>query len=140
MGEYKYRSDRNSGGLLASTIVLTIGFLACLFIGVVAYPRQPVVPIVISGGLVSFFLLFVWMFRDRPAVSQRDRFRWLSRKKDAMPGADYEPRRIESADSRPQQYGTQRPPTLDEIRELKDSDRNWVPSNTSGSRRSLKRD
>ncbi|REJ88845.1 MAG: hypothetical protein DWQ34_21530 [Planctomycetota bacterium] len=138
--QFKYRSDRNSGGLLASTIVLTVGFLGCLVIGVLAYPDQPVVPIVVCGGVLMFLLLFVWMFRDAPAVTQRDRFRWLSRRSDAVPAADYEPRRIDSSDSRPQRYGTQRPPTPEELRELKDSDRNWVPSNTRGSRRSLKRD
>ena len=132
----RYRSDRNSGGLLASTVVLMVGFFGCLFVGMLQFPRQPLVPWLIGGGAVVVLFLLVWMLRDRPSTTMRDRFRWLSRRSDAIPGAGYEPRLVKLG---PTRYGTRRPPTTEEIRDLKDNERNWVPSNSPGSRRSLRK-
>jgi hypothetical protein len=135
----KFRTDRNAGGLLASTIVLTVAFLGALMVALLAFPRDPRIPWLIGGGIVLFILLFVWLLRDRPANSMRDSFGWLMGRKRVKLYPEYEPRLIKGD---PHRYGTNHPPTLDEIREVKDesTSRNWVPSNTRSGRRTLKPD
>jgi len=135
----KFRSDRNAGGLLASTIVLTVAFFGAVMVGLLAFPRDPRIPWFIGGGIVLFILLFVWLMRDRPSNSLRDSFGWLVGRRKEKLYPEYEPRLIKED---PHRYGTNHPPTLDEIRELKDSssETNWVPANTQAGRRTLKQD
>lgn len=126
-GHFKYRSERNSGGLFASTVVLTIALFGALFVGMVSNPNQPgIVWIVGAAGLLGLMLL-VWLLRDRPHSSLRDSFGWLSRRTKEQT-LEYDPQLIKSG---PQKFGTNLPPSVEEIRELKDNDRNWVPSNAS---------
>ena len=132
----KFRSSRNSGSLLASAIVLMVGFLGVTVVTVLAFPQNPWAPWGVAAGMLFVIMLFVWAFRDKPEATLRERFRWLSRKQDAVV-PDYTPRRRRS---RTDDDGPKRPPTLDEIRELKDTDRNWVPSNTRAARFTLRDD
>lgn len=131
---YKFRSDRNSGGLFASTVVLTIFVFGLIIVGSVAFPRDPGTVWAVAGGGFLLILLLVWLLRDRPQGSLRERFNWLSRPPAEAP-LDYQPEV-----KRPERvrYGTNRPPTADEIRDLKEGDRNWVPSNTPAGRRRRK--
>lgn len=133
----KFHTHRNAGGLLASTIVLTIGFFGVLLVALLAFPRQPEVPWMIGGAILLLIILFVLLMRDRPQNRLKDRFGWLSGRRKEGVDLGYEPRLIKSE---PHRYGTNHPPTLDEIRELKESDRNWVPSNTRSGRRTLRRE
>lgn len=131
----QYRSSRNSGGLFASTVVLTIAIFGGIVVGSVAFPRDSgtVWLVAIAGSL--FTLLIVWLLRDRPAGSLRESFAWLSRKPAEAP-VDYEPKAKRAERVR---YGTNRPPTAEELRDLKDGDRNWVPSNTPAGQRRPRR-
>jgi len=135
MGSYRFRSSRNSGGVFASTVVLTIAIFGGIVVGSVAFPREPgmVWLVAIAGSI--FTLLMVWLLRDRPNGSLRDSFAWLSRK--PVDGqVDYEPQVKHAGRVR---YGTNRPPTAEEVRDLKDGDRNWVPSNTPAGQRRPRR-
>jgi hypothetical protein len=132
MGGYKFRSSRNSGGVFASTVVLTLFTFGVIVAGSAAFPRQPgmVWLIAIGGAILS--LLIVWLLRDRPDGSLRDSFAWLSRKPREA-SIDYQPQ-VKRPDR--VRYGTNRPPTAEELRDMKEGDRNWVPSNTpAGNRR-----
>ena len=124
---FKFRSDRNSGGLFASTVVLTVALFGALFVGMLSSPNQPaIVWLTGGGGLLGLFLV-VWLLRDRPNSSLRDSFGWLSRRTKEQT-VDYDPQLIKSG---PQRFGTNLPPSVEEIRDLKDNERNWVPSNAS---------
>jgi len=135
MGSYNFRSRRNSGGIFASTVVLTIFVFGGIVVGSVAFPRDPGAVWICAGAGFLFILLLVWLLRDKPQGTMRESFGWLSRRK-AEPMVDYQPK-LQRAD-RPR-YGTNHPPTADEIRDLKDGDRNWVPSNTPAGRRHQRR-
>jgi hypothetical protein len=132
---YKFRSDRNSGGLFASTVVLTLFVFGGIVVGSVAFPRDPGTVWLVAGGGFLFILLMVWLLRDRPQGTLRESFSWMSRRS-SEPSVDYEPRVIKAERSR---YGTNRPPTAEEIRDLKEGDRNWVPSNTPAGQRRRRR-
>ena len=127
MSGYKYRYERNSGGLFASTVVLTVALFGALFVGLVANPNQPAIVWIIGAAGLLALMLLVWLLRDRPNSSLRDSFGWLSRRSKEQT-LDYDPQLIKSG---PQKFGTNLPPSVEEIRELKDTDRNWVPSNAS---------
>ncbi len=133
-GSFKFRSDRNSGGLFASTVVLTVALFGALFVGMLSNPDQPAIVWIAGGGGLLFLFVLVWLLRDRPNSGLRDSFGWLSRRTKEQ-SVDYDPQLIKSG---PQRFGTNLPPTADEIRELKDGDRNWVPSNVSR-RKSVRR-
>jgi hypothetical protein len=135
MGGYRFRSSRNSGGVFASTVVLTIAIFGGIVVGSVAFPRNTgIVWLVAIAGFI-FTLMMVWLLRDRPTGSLRESFAWLSRKPAEAP-LDYEPKA-----KRPERvrYGTNRPPTAEELRDMKDGDRNWVPSNTPAGQRRPRR-
>ena len=132
---YNFRSQRNSGGVFASTVVLTIFVFGMIVVGSVAFPRDPGTVWLAAGGGFVIILLLVWVLRDKPQGTQREMFSWLSRRKAEQP-LDYEPKL--RRENRPR-YGTNRPPTVDEIRDLKEGDRNWVPSNTPAGRRHQRR-
>jgi hypothetical protein len=106
-----------------------------IVVGSVAFPRDSgmVWLMAIAGSL--FTLLVVWLLRDRPEGSLRESFAWLSRKPAEAP-VDYEPK-VKRAER--VRYGTNRPPTAEELRDLKDGDRNWVPSNTPAGQRRPRR-
>lgn len=135
MGGYKFRSSRNAGGVFASTVVLTIAIFGGLVIGSAMFPRDTgrVWVGVIAGSIVT--LLLIWLLRDRPDGTLRDSFAWLSRKP-AEASVDYEPQLKQVKRVR---YGTNRPPTAEELRDLKEGDRNWVPSNTPAGQRRPRR-
>lgn len=126
-GSFKFRSDRNSGGLFASTVVLTVALFGALFVGMVSNPNQPAIVWIIGASGLLGLLGLVWLLRDRPNSRLRDSFGWLSRRTKEQT-LDYDPQLIKSG---PQKFGTNLPPSVEEIRELKDTDRNWVPSNAS---------
>lgn len=129
---YKYRSDRNSGGLFASTVVLTIAVFGGIMVAYSAFSADPWTVWGIGICAALLILLMNWLLRDRPAGTLRESFGWLSQK-NPEPKIDYEPKLVRAERVR---YGTKRPPTAEEIRDLKEGDRNWVPSNTpAGNRR-----
>ena len=132
---YNFRSQRNSGGVFAATVVMTIFVFGGIVIGSVAFPTDPGTVWLAAGGGFVVILLLIWVLRDKPQGTQREIFSWLSRRP-AEPQVNYEPKLIQAERTR---YGTNRPPSVDEIRELKEGDRNWVPSNTPAGRRHQRR-
>lgn len=132
---YKFRSERNAAALFATTVVLTIAVFGALVVGAIAFPRDPGIVWLLGGGGFGLALLVVLLLRERPEGSLRQQFGWMSRKPPTA-DVDYEPRVIRSE---PARFGTNRPPTVEQIRDLKDTDRNWVPSNTPAGRRSQRR-
>ena len=109
-----------SGGLAMSFIVAAAG-------------GDPVAALAVFGGVVAIALVLGWLFRAVPSVTLASRFSWAA-SRDARPANEYAPRRRKRRDT----GATNRPPTAEELRDLKDGIKNWVPSNTVSGKRSAK--
>lgn len=132
MGDIHCKPQRAAGSLLASIFVLMGGFLSCAAV-IFAFSREPRGPLFILGGSFAGVSLLLWLLRDRPAAGQRQRFAWVFSRGARPKSLDYQPKLIRST---PHSYGTNHPPTVEEVRDLKGTPRNWVPSNLPSGRRS----
>ncbi|QDU08116.1 hypothetical protein [Gimesia aquarii] len=124
------RSPHNSGdqasAWLATVFTLVGGLLACAFV-VVTSGEPPGKPMMIALGVITVLLLTLWLLREKPPETQQQSLRlWYWWKKEDSDQVEYQPRprkRSSFVD-----YGKQKPPTLDSIREIVDEQRTWVPS------------
>ncbi|MEW4528879.1 hypothetical protein [Maioricimonas sp. JC845] len=129
------RPSRVAAPLLATTFVILGGAIACTGV-VLVFSREPAVPLMIVGGIAVGLGLMAVLFRERPTGGSRSVMSWVFSRNARPAHVDYRP---VIRKPRWQQFGTNAPPSPDEIRELKDTDRNWVPSNTRAGRRSQRR-
>ena len=134
--DVKYRSDRNVGPVVGACIVFILGGLCAMVVGGLAYPRDTRIPVLIAVGMLFAAFLFVWLTQTGPRSTMRERFSWIGSKRHREGIGKYEPQLMRQ---RPVRYGTNRPPTIDEIRDLKDGPTNWVPSNAVSGRKNVKR-
>lgn len=120
--------------MLATSVVFGAGFLLCAFIAL-AFNSDPTKPLLLVSGAFGAVLLFLWLLRPK----SQNRFLegggfwlWGGRKEDNA--LNYTPRLIKP---RPEDgYGTNKPPTLEELREMRETSANaWVPSNDGRKRR-----
>ncbi|QDU37987.1 hypothetical protein Mal4_23060 [Maioricimonas rarisocia] len=128
--------SRVAAPLLATSFVILGGALACTGV-VLVFSPDPAVPLMIVGGIAVGLGLLAVLFRERPGGGSRSVMSWVFSRGARPAHMDYRP---VLRKPRWQQYGTNAPPSLAEIRDLKDTDRNWVPSNTRAGRRSQKPD
>lgn len=133
---YKSRSDRNVGPILGATIIIVLGGFGIVVIGTLTSSGSAEVPALIAAAFVLGSLIVLWLMQGRPRSTMRERFSWIGSKRHRESIPEYQPKIIRE---RPVRYGTKRPPTLDEVRDLKDSPTNWVPSNAVSGRKSVKR-
>ncbi|MFG0334332.1 MAG: hypothetical protein ACF8TS_13285 [Maioricimonas sp. JB049] len=124
--------SRVAAPLLATTFVILGGAVACTGV-VLVFSSDPAVPLMIVGGIVFGLGLLTVLFRERPAEGSRSVMSWVFSRSARPAQIDYRPLLRKP---RWQKFGTNAPPSLAEIRDLKDTDRNWVPSNTRAGRRS----
>jgi hypothetical protein len=134
--DFKFRSDRNVGPVVGACIVFMLGGLCFLVVGSLAYPQDNRIPVLIALGFLFGAFSFVWLTQTGPRSTMRERFSWIGSKRHREGIGKYEPQLIRQ---RPVRYGTKQPPTIDEIRDLKDSPTNWVPSNAVSGRKTVKR-
>jgi hypothetical protein len=129
----KFKSSNYSGSWAAAWMIFSVGLFGLAASSMLAFRRTPEVSIyvlAIGGGLALLSLLL----RVRPEFPSE--CLWLFSRGRQTGGADYVPRIIKSV---PTRFGTNRPPTVEEVRELKDSPRTWVPSQSCSGRQSLRR-
>jgi len=122
-GNYQYRPDRRSGPLLASTLVLFLGAIAAAVV-TTASGKSPVVGICIFVAFAAMTPVFLWMLRATPQQTVGSLYIWL-RSRETKPKTDYQPRPVRAQRT----YGTNRPPSTEQLKDLKDGPNNWVPSN-----------
>ncbi len=130
------KRDKDSGraatSWLATCYVFASGALFCSFISL-AFSNEPVKPMLIVGGSFLLVFLLLGLLRDKPTNSWLvDGYYWLLRRRPDEDAVSYTPRVIKH---RPREYGTNEPPTIEEIRDLADGPNNWVPSNRPRKRR-----
>lgn len=129
----KFKSSNQSGSWAAAWMIFSVGLFGLAASSMLAFRQTPEVSIYVlaAGGGVALLTLLLRMRPELPSECL-----WLFSRERQTAGADYVPRIIKSA---PTSFGTNRPPTVEEIRELKDSPRTWVPSQSRSGRSSLRR-
>ena len=130
----KFRSSNQSGSWAAASMIFSVGLFGLAASSMLAFRQIPQVPVYVltAGGAVAILML---VLRVRPELPSR--CLWLFARGRQSTGNEYVPRIIKTV---PTVFGTNHPPTLDEVRELKDSLRTWVPSQTRSGRSSLRQD
>jgi hypothetical protein len=129
----KFKSSNQSGSWAAAWMIFSVGLFGLAASSMLAFRRTPEVSIYvlsIGGGLALLSLIL----RLRPELPSE--CLWLFDRGRRTPGGDYVPQIIKTV---PTTFGTNHPPTVEEIRELKDSPRTWVPSQSRSGRSSLRR-
>lgn len=117
--------SRLAGPMLASGLVFLLGALGTAFIASAGGGNPLIGGVILGGGLLAFVLFWLilsLLFRSATGGA----YRWVFSKQ-SRPELPYEPQRRKT---RQDSYGTNRPPSADELRELKDSPRTWIPSNS----------
>ncbi len=118
---------------MAAAFVGLFGALGVAFVAA-ASGGDPVITLGVILGGVCGFLVVLWLLSNSASVSPRACYNWVF-SKNVRPKADYEPRR---KIAKREKYGTQTPASAEEVRDLKDGLRNWVPSNTRDGRSQLR--
>lgn len=133
-GQFDSGPNRYAGSLFASALVLFVGAVggAGLF---AAAGGDPLAALLVAGSGLGLLPLLAWLARSSGGTSAAA-YKWVF-SREARPPQEYTPTRRRST---ARHCGTNQPPTVDEVRELKEGLRNWVPSNTPGRRRSVRTD
>jgi hypothetical protein len=123
-GKFEGRPDRRAGPLLASSLVMLLGALGIAILAA-AGGKDPYIGLFVFLGALGGVLVFGYLVQHLPTGTMSTRFDWM-KSKDARPANDYapQPRR-----PRRQHYGERQPPSVEDIRDLKEGLNNWVPSN-----------
>ncbi len=119
----QFRPDRNFAPLLATAIVLVGGVVVCVGIMLAAGEVKPV-PVALAVGFGVAMGMVLWSLREKPVVQRRSWFAWVAHGRGRKQRTTYELRILHPR----KQYGQNRPPTLEELREMQDATRTWVPS------------
>ena len=116
------RPSRVLAPLLATAAILLMGtaFVVAIILG---FGEAKPIPIAIAVGCGFTVGLLLWLLRDKPEAKQRHWFAWVSSRR-GVP----EPPAYRLAIIRQKlEFGKKQPPTLEELREMKDPTRTWVP-------------
>lgn len=115
---------------MASVIVLFVGMTGVCFVAFLVAPENAYLTIGII--LASFLILSILVLGVIPRVPlPTGALSWFRRRKGRNQYVGYSPRI-----SKPtyDTFGTNAPPTVDEVRDIKAEGKNWVPSRTAASR------
>ncbi len=129
----KFKSEKGSGSYLAAYFVLTVGMVLCSTVVLLAYPQTPEVAWYVLGILAALVLASLVLRRmELPSDMLMGIFG--SRRRELY--EDYVPER-----RRPKslKFGTNTPPTVEDIREAANGPNNWVPSSPPRGARPVRR-
>lgn len=129
----KFKSERGSGAYLAAYFVLTVGMVCGTLGALFLFPGEPQVAWYVLGVACGALLLSLLLRRiSLPSTT------WMGifgpRRRELYD--DYTPRRRMP---RSLEYGTNLPPTVEDIREAADGLNNWVPHSSPTGRRSVRK-
>lgn len=129
----KFKAERSYGSILAVYFVLSVGMVCVTTAMLLIFPTDPEVAWSVLGILGGVILVSLALRRrDLPTRSLRGIFG--SRRRELCD--DYIPVRRRP---RSLEFGTNLPPTVDDIREAANSANNWVPSGPISGRRPIRR-
>ncbi|MDA0834410.1 MAG: hypothetical protein O2955_06195 [Planctomycetota bacterium] len=125
-----YSGNRNYGqeatALLATTVVVLLGIGVCTFI-VAFLADDPKFPMFVCGGMAVLVILLARILGPKRRTPLRDSHGAIvSTNEEKWEDVDFDrvkPRRKRTVKS----FGTNEPPTPQQLRELADGPHNWVP-------------
>lgn len=124
--EIRNSPNKEAGSILASSFVILVGALGAAIV-IAAGGGDPLIILLIAGGAVVACLLLGWLMR-LSSISPSDCYRWAF-SRSARPEQDYIPHKRHHSSS---EFGTNQPPTAEQLKQLQDETRTWVPSNSRG--------
>lgn len=127
---FEFRPDRRAGPLLASAMVIFLGGLGVAIVAA-AGGSDPIAVLIIFGCVIGIVLCLSLFGRAAPSQTLGRLYGWVT-SKEARPAMDYVPKTTREKAIR---YGTNAPPSADEVRDLKEGLNNWVPGRTPTARR-----
>jgi len=128
----KFKSDNNSGSWAAAYFILSMGMVGLTGLSMLAFEEHPESAWAVLAIIAVLLLLSILLRRiDLPSATLGGIF---GRKRKRS--LDYEPR-LKKPKSL--EFGTNQPPTVEDIREAAESGNNWVPHGSSSGRRSVRR-
>ncbi len=116
--------------MLATAAVLFLGAMGASVI-VAAMGSDPTLALVIFGSSIGLLVCLIVLLKNTASTPVSNSFLWVFSRQ-ARPEMPYTP----SFKTVEQRYGSNKPPTLEELHELKDDTRTWVPSNEKSRRSS----
>lgn len=123
----KHDGGRQIVSLLASCVVVFLGVLACLVVVLASSPDPGKHLAWLGGGALGLIFLIWWL--NRPADRERPVADWLYWK---LYGGQHRPKQefqVKLVKPAVEDWTPRKPPTVEEIRNLKEESSNtWVPS------------
>ena len=127
----KRDSGREAVAWLATGAVFFLGVLFCGFT-ILAFANEPRVPILVMSGVFCGLAVILFVLRDKPKDSiEEQETKWFGLFRKPKLTTRYKLTRHRKP--KIVQFGTNEPPTVDRIREIKevsDGMKNWVPPET----------
>ena len=127
------KNDKESGNfaaaLMATVFVTGSGLIACVAI-IFVFSNDPSRHLAIVGVSIVAFWVFFWLLRERPsvAIDEEKQFFWLTRQKMKEAAEKYEPKKKRRSDAEKREYGSNPPPNVKVIRDIKDQQNRWKPT------------
>ena len=118
------RDRKTDGSLLATLVVLFLGFIAVLFalaLGSKDFLRDGL----IASAVFVVIVLIVTGLQSVLAAPVTDYAAWIFREKRDRSLGDFEARRRKPG---PSQFGTNRPATADDVRKIREQANVWTPA------------
>ncbi len=116
--------SRAAGSIMASILVLMVGMIGVCSVAFMVNPDQaPKHLLMVLGGFVVFVGLVIGVMPRVPMPTGK--IAWFNRRKSREEYLGYSPKLDKPVVTR---FGTNAPPTVQEVRDLKDTSRTWVPS------------
>ncbi|MBX3444090.1 MAG: hypothetical protein KF774_16925 [Planctomyces sp.] len=124
-----HRPDRHSSSIAAAMLVLLQAAVGAAFVLVLVTDAPDRTFLLVGGAILVGAGAFIWLL-SRHAGGLKDSMLWVFSRKARPEPLDY------AISRRPvsfRRFGTNAPPSVDQIRDLKSgTTNNWVPSRTSG--------
>lgn len=128
------RDRRSDGTLLATLLVVFLGFIACLFtIAIVSGHTQR--DALVATGVFVVLVAAITGLRERVTGPIEDYAAWVFRERRGDPLGDYQPSK---KGDRPKAYGTQKPATADDIKKIRQQANVWTPADAKKKRKARK--
>lgn len=116
--------NRHNGSLVAATLVVFMGAAGAAAV-MAGGGADPVLALFVVGGAIVLIGLLIYLCSVSPAVGA-SLYGWVASRYARPEPLDYRPALKSSGEH--VCYGSNAPPTADDVRELKDSINTWVPS------------
>lgn len=126
---FDVRPSRLVGPLLATGMVILLGALG-VALTIAAGGGNGYIAFGVFLGLILLSPLLGFLVRSRPVNLLASRFGWMTVRDPNDPG-DYLPQAMRIK----RRYGTNRPPTVEDLHEAKENLNNWVPAAGTNPRR-----